>query len=232
MSEKADKSKLKKLKHVKIYDQLYEQIKNGTYPPEAQLPPETALAASMNVSRMTLRKALLLLIEDGLIKNVPGVGNFVRSARTSLPASVGAVSGKTVPLHPMYAYCTESLLDTLGQYTAAVVVADRWYQHAKKTITYSLSFIPIEVIARLQIDLNDQQQLLEFLEHTSYDESHHFYRSCTYSTSGNFTAKNYKLSSQDSFLLVLENIYDKDHQLLMTNKHYIPCDLFKIDLYI
>ena len=67
----------------------------------------------------------------------------------------------------MYAYCTESLdhveldsrievpsesmLDTLGQYTAAVVVADRWYQHAQKTITYSLSFIPIEVIARLQI---------------------------------------------------------------------------------
>ena len=89
MSEKTDKSKLKKLKHVKVYDQLYEQIKNGTYPPEAQLPPETTLAASMNVSRMTLRKALLLLIEDGLIKNVPGVGNFVRSARTSLPASVG-----------------------------------------------------------------------------------------------------------------------------------------------
>ena len=66
MSEKTDKSKLKKLKHVKVYDQLYEQIKNGTYPPEAQLPPETTLAASMNVSRMTLRKALLLLIEDGL----------------------------------------------------------------------------------------------------------------------------------------------------------------------
>ena len=109
MSEKTDKSKLKKLKHVKVYDQLYEQIKNGTYPPEAQLPPETTLAASMNVSRMTLRKALLLLIEDGLIKNVPGVGNFVRSARTSLPASVGTVSGKTVPLHPMYAYCTDSL---------------------------------------------------------------------------------------------------------------------------
>ena len=41
MSEKTDKSKLKKLKHVKVYDQLYEQIKNGTYPPEAQLPPET-----------------------------------------------------------------------------------------------------------------------------------------------------------------------------------------------
>ena len=27
MSEKTDKSKLKKLKHVKVYDQLYEQIK-------------------------------------------------------------------------------------------------------------------------------------------------------------------------------------------------------------
>ena len=84
----------------------------------------------------------------------------------------------------------------------------------------------------MELDAEQFDKILEFLEHTSYDESHHFYRSCTYSTSGNFTAKNYKLSSQDSFLLVFENIYDQDHQLLMTNKHYIPCDLFKIDLYI
>lgn len=248
MPEKTDKSKTKKLKHVKIYDQLYEQIKDGTYQPESQLPPETTLAASMNVSRMTLRKALMLLIEDGLVKNVPGVGNFIRATRSSLPSSMAIASKANHTLHPVHAYCTESLddvevdsrieipsksiLDSFGQYTAAVVITDRWYRHAQQTIAYSLSFIPIEVIGKLKIDLKDQAQLLEFLEHTSYNEDHHFYRSCTYSTSGNFTAKNYTLSSQDSFLLVLENIYDKEHQLLMTNKHYIPWDLFRIELYI
>lgn len=37
----------------------------------------------MNVSRMTLRKALTLLREDGLIKDVQGVGHFVREPKAA-----------------------------------------------------------------------------------------------------------------------------------------------------
>ena len=73
MESKNDKFKTKNLKHVKIYNELYEMIQDGTYKPGTQLPPETTLSSTMNVSRMTLRKALALLREDGLIKNVPGV---------------------------------------------------------------------------------------------------------------------------------------------------------------
>ena len=61
----SDTSVNKKLKHVRVYDQLYEQILNGTYPAGSQLPSETLLSEHMGVSRMTLRKSLALLIEDG-----------------------------------------------------------------------------------------------------------------------------------------------------------------------
>ena len=54
METKTDKSKTRKLKHVKIYNELYELIQNGTYEPGSQLPSETTLSATMNVSRMTL----------------------------------------------------------------------------------------------------------------------------------------------------------------------------------
>ena len=64
METKTDKSKTRKLKHVKIYNELYELIQNGTYEPGSQLPSETTLSATMNVSRMTLRKALTLLRVD------------------------------------------------------------------------------------------------------------------------------------------------------------------------
>ena len=43
METKTDKSKTKKLKHVKIYNELYELIQNGTYEPGSQLPSETTL---------------------------------------------------------------------------------------------------------------------------------------------------------------------------------------------
>lgn len=250
MTQKTDKSKNKKLKHVKVYDQLYELIRNGTYQPGEQLPPETALASSMKVSRMTLRKALTLLQDDGLIKNVPGVGHFIRSNRPESPnATVIPTPNRSVSsTHPIYSYCTEpldrvelefrieppteSILDTLGQYSAAIVITDRWYHHDTKATAYSLSFIPIEVIAKLQIDLNDKTALQHFLEHTCYEAPYHCYRSCSYSTAGNFTAKNYQLSTHDSFLLVLENIYTDQNELLMSSKHYIPAELFRIELHI
>ena len=94
METKTDKSKTKKLKHVKIYNELYELIQNGTYEPGSQLPSETTLSATMNVSRMTLRKALTLLREDGLIKDVQGVGHFVREPKAA--GSSASMPGKPV----------------------------------------------------------------------------------------------------------------------------------------
>lgn len=264
MESKTDKSKTKKLKHVKIYNELYELIQNGTYKPGSQLPPETTLSTTMNVSRMTLRKALTLLREDGLIKDVQGVGHFVREPRDAgakgrRPLNISAASGSADNVnktsgeafssngsitHPVYDCCLEeldnvelefrieppskSILDNFNHYTAAVVIVDRWYKHEGRTIAYSLSFIPIELIGRLQIDLNSNDALLKFLEHTCYEPGHHCDRCVTYSTAGNFSAKNYKLSSHDSFLMTQENVYDEEGEILVVSKHYIPAEVFEL----
>ena len=75
-AQKNEKSR--NLKHVRVYDQLYRMIQEGVYPPGTQLPSEPELASRMGVSRMTLRRALSLLIDDGLVKNIRGKGNFIR----------------------------------------------------------------------------------------------------------------------------------------------------------
>ena len=69
--------KLKKLKHVQVYNTIFQLIQDGTYSPGMQLPSEPELARQLNVSRMTLRKSLALLQEDHLIKNIRGKGNFI-----------------------------------------------------------------------------------------------------------------------------------------------------------
>ena len=55
---------------VAVYDKLYEMIKEGEFSHEERLPTEPELAKIMGVSRMTLRQALSLLQEDGIIKTV------------------------------------------------------------------------------------------------------------------------------------------------------------------
>ncbi len=231
-----------KLKHVKVYDQLYELIQNGTFPPGSRLPSETVLSAQLDVSRMTLRKALALLQEDGRTKNVQGVGHFVCS-RMEEPL---AQTGEGLVRHPVYAYCTEhldsvetafriepptqSISDALKQYTPAVVIADRWYKHEGTPLAYSLSFLPIGVIGEHKIDLNDQQQLADYLEHGCYAEKNLCKRICSYSTAGNFTALTYTLSDQNSFLLIQETVCQEDRKVLVSSKHYIPSELFKIEI--
>lgn len=243
MEKDSNNAKNKKLKCLKVYDQLYELIQNGTYPPGSQLPSETILAKQMNVSRMTLRKTLSFLWEDGLIKNVQGVGHFVIDQTKKISNDME----KKVLLHPVYSYCTEkldsvemnfhiepprkSMTDSLQQYTAAVVAVDRWYKAKDVPLAYSLSFIPIELIGKKQIDLNHKEQLLNYLESQCYQETEHCHRLCSYSDAGNFTAATYKLSNEDSFLLVQETIYDSDENILISNKHYIPFNLFKIEIH-
>jgi len=56
---------------------LEEKIRRGEFPPNSQLPAESALAESLNVSRVTLREALTKLEEQGLIRRQHGVGTFV-----------------------------------------------------------------------------------------------------------------------------------------------------------
>lgn len=237
-----DSSTKKKLKHVKVYDRLYEQIQSGIYPVGSQLPSEAVLAEQMGVSRMTLRKALSLFIEDGIVKNVPGVGNFICTPDTK--------KGKNIDMpkimHPVYAYCTEtpdsteldfrmepptkSIMDTLDQYTPAVVIADRWYKKGNVPFAYSLSFLPIEQIAEKQIDLNYPDQLLSYLDTGCYQSMSTSRRICSYTTTGNYTAEKYAISEHNSFLLIQENICDESGRILISSKHYIPADLFRMEL--
>ena len=94
LSEKA-----KKLKHVKVYNRLYSMIQDGVYPPGSQLPSEPELALQMDVSRMTLRRALALLQEDNLVINIRGKGKFHQ--RTQSRRQYAGPGGHTAP-GPLY----------------------------------------------------------------------------------------------------------------------------------
>lgn len=67
--------------YVGIYNSLYADITSGVYPENESLPGEVALAEKYNVSRNTLRQALAILCEDGLIVRAQGRGTIVAPGR-------------------------------------------------------------------------------------------------------------------------------------------------------
>ncbi len=62
-----------------IANEIAEQIGAGFYRPGAQLPTEAQLRARYGVSPMTVRRAISILLERGLVSTTQGKGTFVRS---------------------------------------------------------------------------------------------------------------------------------------------------------
>jgi DNA-binding GntR family transcriptional regulator len=61
-----------------IADRLREQIADGTFPPGRRIPSLVELEQEYGVARDTLRKAIKVLKEEGLVETVTGMGVFVR----------------------------------------------------------------------------------------------------------------------------------------------------------
>lgn len=65
-----------------VFEQLRELIYKGAFKPEQQIPPERDLAASLEVSRTSVRNAIDKLVRLGLLKQIHGQGTFVSSPET------------------------------------------------------------------------------------------------------------------------------------------------------
>lgn len=69
--------KKNKLKYVEVYEEILKLIKDKNIKPEETIPSENELSRLFNVSRGTVRQAIALLKEDGILYNQQGVGNIL-----------------------------------------------------------------------------------------------------------------------------------------------------------
>lgn len=221
-------------KCVSVYDRLFKLIKDGEFDENNKLPTEPELAKIMGVSRMTLRQALALLQDDGIIKNIHGKGNFIMNRESRYD------KGLEVLEHPVYSSlnvnideveiefkiepATDYTTKVLKRQSPIVIFVDRWYKYKGEGIAYSFSIIPVETITEENINLNDKNELLKFLEETSYNKAKHSTLKVNFSSAGNFTAMKYTIEKNAKCWLLEEAVYIKNDYPLVHHKHYISTD--------
>ena len=86
MIAKLSKKERTKILHTQLMTFFRERIRDGRLPAGTRLPADGELAAKYQISRDTVRQALALLVNEGLIERVQGRGTFV-----SQPASNGSL---------------------------------------------------------------------------------------------------------------------------------------------
>jgi GntR family transcriptional regulator len=69
--------------YLQIVSTIADRIASGAYPAGSKLPSESQFSAEFEVSAMTLRKALAILADQGLVCAEKGRGTFVRSIALS-----------------------------------------------------------------------------------------------------------------------------------------------------
>ena len=75
-------------KYQQIADQLRAQIRGGALAPGQRLPSEPDLAAQFDASRNTVRLAIALLTNQGLVVSRQGLGTFVHGPGNRSPRAV------------------------------------------------------------------------------------------------------------------------------------------------
>ncbi len=221
-------------KCVAVYDKLFKLIKDGEFDDNNKLPTEPELAKIMGVSRMTLRQALALLQEDGVIQNIHGKGNFITQKQSRYD------KGLEILEHPIYSALDLEIDDVeiefrieppsdyttkvLGRKSSAVIFIDRWYKCKGEGVAYTLSFLPIETVTEEKIDLSDKNTLLNFLEKDSYLKAKHSSLNINFSTAGNFTSMRYTIGKNTKFWLLEERLFKKVDFPMVHHKHYLPME--------
>lgn len=154
--------------YVSVYNSLYSDITSGIYAEGELLPSEIALSEKYGVSRNTLRQALSVLSEDGLILRSQGRGTVVAKPATTLRYDKRA--------NPMISLCRQPIDNIEIQYNFApptdiakkvlelsksdvILASDAIYQSQGVTVGHAFSQIPTTVLSSLDVDLSEEKSV-------------------------------------------------------------------------
>lgn len=79
--------------YIEIHNDIQEKIENNTWLIGKRIPSERILSEMYNVSRMTLRQAIQILVEEGILNKIPGSGTYV--ANQKIQEKMSGVTGFT-----------------------------------------------------------------------------------------------------------------------------------------
>lgn len=234
--------KLKRPLYVNVYDELILQISKGEYPINSKLPSEPDLAKKLGVSRATLRQALALLQDDGLIRNVHGKGNFVIDSFYKQQTD-NQLSKLSNPMHKCHISSFDSIdiqyyMDTGSEYTkqvlktdsSRVVAIERFYTNGNKLVGYAFTFMSIEMVEELSIDLDNKEQLLDFMENQAYVNAIHGDIEVKYTHTVNIAKRTDGQLIRKNCFVLMESLYSNRDYPIMFNKFYVPQQFAKIKI--
>lgn len=229
-------------RYVQVYNQILAMIrgKGAQFAPGSKLPSEETMANSFGVSRVTLRTALSLLKEDGVLRSVHGQGHFVNNDYDVNDQGIEIIENPllkslTVDYDKVETYhfinkpsaYTDRLLDSKNQ---PYLTINLWYQRNSGNVANELAIMRPQLIDEQHGDLENSDWVRSFLERDIYQLVASSELTVTMSDRPVSTFKR-SFEGGNPLMLMTEDLFTDDGMLLAQNKFYIPAKQFRAHLH-
>jgi len=164
-----------KPRYMQIADLLTEQIKDGTLTPGAMMPTEAELQATYDVSRVTIRKAMKVLVDNELLYRVRGSGSYVKAPKAQhnafqLMGFIEEVSAQgKIPSSKVIAFetypCSHAIASKLNLEEGTLIYAiQRLRLIDDEPEILECTYLPVAMFTDLSIDIM-QTSKYDYIEH-------------------------------------------------------------------
>ncbi len=157
--------------YLPIYNMLYSNIISGKYKENSVLPSENTLSEDYQVSRHTIRQALTILNQDGLIQKQQGKGSIVTYNKVTnssnyenqvynlvLECAIQEIDEINIEYN--FAPPTDIAVEKLSIDKNDIVMAsNNMYFVKNKSVAHGFFQIPVKYIHQVPIDLNQEEDV-------------------------------------------------------------------------
>lgn len=227
--------------YVTVYETITKWLKEGKYKPGDKLPGENVLAEQFQVSRGTLRQAMLLLQEDGLISNHQGKGNIVLSNQDITATGLEKVG------NPIIDFClqpVDRVVTTIGfqpptqkhqqvlklRPSSIVAVIDITYYSQEQPVGFAMVYMPHEILDKGSVDLENTDNVYKFYMQLLSSGGLYSNTKLRMRKARERLANILNIPEEESILILEEELYTEYDTPVLSQKLYMGADLYELSL--
>ncbi len=202
---------------------------------------KNVLAEQFQVSRGTLRQAMLLLQEDGLISNHQGKGNIVLSNQNLESNGLEKVG------NPIVDFCVQPIdraVTSVGfqpptrkhqevlklRPSSIVAVIDITYYSKEAPVGFAMVYMPHEILDEGRVDLENTDSVYEFYSQLLASNGIHSDTRLRIVHARERLADILHIPQGDPLLILEEELYTEYDRPVLSQKLYMGADLYEISL--
>lgn len=225
--------------YYQIKNRIQEWIISKEYSPGEKIPSENELAKIFNVSRLTVRQAIGILVQDKLLTRRRGEGTFVTSDAKLVDNLGFASSGlmddlfyqvsksKTKSVEISKIKATKNIQKVLQVEDEEVVMIKRVRMLNSFLFTYTVNYLPVSIGDQLDEKSMLKKPLLKILEVDLGYEFDEVFQTMEASSSDNEVSAKLEIPSGSPILLVDRIMYGRKKKPIEFVRSYYRGDIYK-----